>query len=478
MEPSLNTVQPQPAPMPAPARVNEQDLFTSPDTARKVVDMLGAPSLSRQGGRFIRGLPNGSGHNRGEAARADARELLEPLLGKRIVHLPYEIAGNMHRITRHLRSRGVDATSVNYYDNWLKYRCDLNLGLHIPLQAQDVHKLTSFAGQALGRFDIFHFHFAHSMLPNLQDLEELKARGKKVLFSFWGSDMRSLEWLAYQHARFLGYDPPRPYSMNMDQYELVKKINAYSDVMLGPPFIPRFVYLTGNIDLDDWRIGDKAAYAAQSPIKKDPDKVYFLHAPSDNLKKGSFWVEKLLGQCQAEGLPIETILVSGVPHNQVKPLYAAADFAVDQVTTGSFGLFSLEMMSWEIPVLAFIDEWFRRFKNLAPVINVTRKNFVERVRQCVELKSSGRHADLGRRARRWVLANRAVGGEALDQYLTIYSLLARDLPVPHFPNPAWYMQEQGIAAGVKSEFHRWMREMGVYAEMGVEQGSYDKRLYY
>ncbi len=460
------------APHPAPEPLEE--LFRTADSDRPVAEMLGAPGLNREGGRRILGLPVSDE----KLWFRDERDLLDSIKGKRIVHLPMEIAGNMHRITRHLRAKGLNATSVCYADTWLQYPADVHLDLK-PLPVQErIRKVRDFAARAMAEYDIFHFHYGQSMLPDYSDLDELKQRGKKLVFSFWGSDMRSPEWLVYQFARFLGYDPPQPYSVTLEQFRSIRKISAYADAMLGVPFIPRYILILGDSDPAEWDPEERRRLARQRAGDKDPDKVYFLHAPSNPMKKGTHWLERLMGECVSEGMPVEILTVTNVPHHQVKQHYALADFALDQVAVGSFGLFGVEMMSWEIPVLAYHDEWFRRLKNFAPVISLTRENFKRRIGQCVEMHRSGQTEQLGRRCRQWVLDNRQVAVDGMQEYLKLYSLLALDLPVPHFHNPSWYLQERRILAGEKSEFHRYLRENGLDRAMGINFKEYDRRLYF
>ncbi|MBW2046001.1 MAG: hypothetical protein JRI96_14160, partial [Deltaproteobacteria bacterium] len=58
------------------------------------------------------------------------RQKIDALADKKILHAPFEIAGNMARITRMLRERNINATSANYYDSWLNYQCDINLNIN------------------------------------------------------------------------------------------------------------------------------------------------------------------------------------------------------------------------------------------------------------------------------------------------------------------------------------------------------------
>ncbi|MBN2254273.1 MAG: hypothetical protein JW736_01055 [Deltaproteobacteria bacterium] len=398
------------------------------------------------------------------------------LSDKKIIHCPFEIAGNMARITRYLRAHGVHAMSANYYDSWLQYHCDINLNINSLPQEKKGEAIDAFARQTIDEYDIFHFHFAHSLYPDLHDLEELRGRDKKILFSFWGSDMRSPECFFYNMARFLGYDPPRPYTFTFNLYVLHKTINQYADVMLGSPYIPRWLRIPGLIDSYEWTLDEKRELLKKKAIEKDPCKIYFLHAPSTGWKKGTKIIMGLLDECKQEGMPIEVLYVSGMPPEKAKPIYAHADFAIDQIAGGTFGLFGNEMMCWEIPVLVYQNEEWDTLRGFPPVINITRDTFKEKIAHCVEMKKNGTYDEWGHRCRQWVLANTDFQ-VSLPRYLNIYSSLVRGEEVPQYCNRNWYRQEQMLQSGVKSDFYRYMIEEKIFDHIGLEISNYDKRLY-
>ncbi len=398
------------------------------------------------------------------------------LSGKKILHAPFEIAGNMNRITKYLKLQNIDATSANYYDSWLKFKCDINLNVDRLPESERSKAIDSFARTAISKYDIFHFHFAQSLYPDFRDLEELKQKGKKIIFSFWGSDQRSGEWILYQQAKFMGYHPPKPYFNTLNQYHTHKFINRYADVMLGSTCIPRGLWIPGQIDVSQWSLEEKEQILQGKMVEKDHKKTYFLHAPSTNWKKGSNIVLNLLKECKKDGMPIEILYFSKIPQEKAKQIYAYADFAIDQVGVGTFGLFGIEMMCWQIPVLVYQTDLFDRLRNYPPIIKITKDNFKSQIAKCIDMKKSGENVELGKKGRRWAITNAEMSVH-LPKYLSIYRDLAEGKRILQYVNNSWYEQEHLLQRGIKSEFYKYMIEENVFDEMQMKTPAYDKRLY-
>jgi len=247
--------------------------------------------------------------------------------------------------------------------------------------------------------------------------------------------------------------------------------------MLGSPYIPRWLRLPGLIDVSEWSLEEKEKLIKKNIIVKDPRKTYFLHAPSSGLKKGTPIIRKLLEECKNEGMPIEVLYVSQLPQEKAKQIYAYADYAIDQVGSGTFGLFGNEMMCWQIPVLVYqTDEWDRR-RNFPPVIKILKKTFKEQVRRCIEMKKTGEIVELGKKGRQWVIENSDFS-LSLPKYLTIYKKLFEGNEIPQHCNRRWYQQEHMLQNGVKSELYRYLIEENVFEKIGIRVQDYDKRLYY
>ena len=401
----------------------------------------------------------------------------DPLAGKKILHTPFEIAGNMDRITKYLNRQDVAATSVNYYDSWLKYKCDLNLNINSLPENKRIYAIDQFARDAIERYDIFHFHFAHSLYPDFRDLERLKEKGKKIIFHFWGSDQRGPEWIFYNQAKFLGYDPPKPYTFTLDLYNKHKTINRYADVLIGAYAIPRGIFIAGIAELSAWSLEEKARILDKKAIDKDPQKTYFVHAPSCYWKKGTTIILELFNQCKQEGMPIELLYVNQLPTDQAREIYAFADFALEQVGPGTFGLFGIEMMCWEIPVLVYHTPLLDRIRDNPPVIKITKETFKNQIAKCVEMKRTHECEKIGKRSRRWAHQHLDISS-GIHNYLAIYRALLEGGQVKQYVNKVWYQQEHMLQSGFKSDFYRYMIEEGVFEELNINIGDYDQRLYY
>jgi len=398
------------------------------------------------------------------------------LAASKVLHAPFEVAGNMARITSHLRRLGVNATSANYYDNWLQYNCDINLKLNSANTEERDAKIAEFARQAANEYDIFHFHFAHSLTRDLSDLPKLKDAGKKILFSFWGSDSRSNEWILYAQAKFLGYDPPKPYALSKELYEDHKQINRYADVMFGLDNIPRGLWVRGHADTSAWPLADREAIRLKKARPRDPEITYFVHAPSSNWKKGSSMILSMFEECRKEGMPIEMILVYNLTPEQARTQYAYADYAIDQAGVGTYGLFGVEMMCWQIPVLVYHTPLFDRLRGDPPVINITKANFRQQIERCVQMKKTGEIQELGEISRQWAIEKEDIN-LGIPVYLQTYLELVQGNSIPQHVNRAWYDEEARMQAGVKSEFYRYMLENRVFEEINVEPPDYDRDLY-
>ena len=246
--------------------------------------------------------------------------------------------------------------------------------------------------------------------------------------------------------------------------------------MIGAYAIPRGIFIPGIANLSAWSLEEKGRILEKKIFNKDKRKTFFVHAPSSNWKKCSAVIVDLFNQCKNEGMPIELLYVNQLPPHQAKQIYAYADYALDQVGPGTFGLFGIEMMSWEIPVLVYHIPLLDRIRDNPPVIRITKENFKRQIEKCVEMKKSGEIMELEKRCRRWVLDHVDIN-DGVKEYMAIYRDLIRDNQVKQYVNKSWYQQEQILQSGFKSDFYKYMVEEGVFDELRLKMKDYDKRLY-
>jgi tetratricopeptide (TPR) repeat protein len=413
-----------------------------------------------------------------QAGRISQKDLAS-LKGHKILIGPSEIAGLAGRLSRLMKQSGVDIVSLDYgYNRWAKFNCDISLNLpgRPPQEAQRV--LKEFVERAINEYDLFHFIYGRSLIMDMSDLRLLAQLGKKLVMSYVGSDNVAQEVILYNQARFLGYDPPKPYCMTRQHAANHEIANRYVDVILGNNSIPRGRLVPGYAETEAWTPQSKQAVLEEINQDKSPDKLYVLFAPTSDFHKGTTMVLNLLEQCKAKGLPVELLLIKRLPQDEARKVYALADVVIDNVGSGTFGQLGVELMLWEVPVLVYQTEFYRHLRKGSPDMHITHENFIDTIARCARMKQTGELAELGRKSRQWVLDHLDVHKQGLPEYISIYASLLEGKPVPQFFNRTWYQLVDMMNRGVKSNFYKFMFQNKVFDQIGVKVESYDQTLYH
>jgi glycosyltransferase involved in cell wall biosynthesis len=271
----------------------------------------------------------------------------------RVVHCPVNTAGIPWANVQALRRKGVDARLVVFE----RYR------LH-PEADWDLARPDGFVGRQLVQWrallellpstDIFHFYFGLTLVPKTFQFPILRALGKRSLFHYLGSDIRGKtpEQLAYGR---------RADAQVIGSYDATRWV---PDAAVIPPGI------------------DLTMYRQLVSLTNSPPRI--VHAPSSRTRKGT---EHVIAAC--EGLDAELDIVEGLPHEQARERYRAADIIVDQLNAGWYGMFAIEAMALGKPVVSFLhDEAVRRtveaFGVSVPIVRATKETLRERLRALLE----------------------------------------------------------------------------------------------
>ena len=80
-----------------------------------------------------------------------------------------------------------------------------------------------------------------------------------------------------------------------------------------------------------------------------------MHAPSAQGYKGTEYVLQAITRLEKD-YEVEFVLVHDIPHSQTKEIYQRADIIIDQLLTGTYGVFTVEAMALGKPVVCYIRE--------------------------------------------------------------------------------------------------------------------------
>lgn len=302
----------------------------------------------------------------------------------RILHLPVNIAGVSTTLSRSMRKLGHKSDVCVWNSTAFNYEADFNLHFDKPL----LWRLRHISGflfflYALPKYDVFHFSFGHSFLPDnsYRDLTLIKRLGKKVVMQYYGTDVR----------RMSIYSQLNPYAdkilinneaVILDQ--LQRAARYFDNVVVFTPelklyveeFFNRVEIIPIPILLEDIK-----------PHLPDPQKPVPLvvHAPSKRANKGTDFILQAINNLRNAGVLFEFKLVENLPHAQALQIYQQADIIVDQLVSSTYGGVTIEGMALAKPVLCSLNlEMQQTHWPDIPVINAGPDTVFDELKRLIE----------------------------------------------------------------------------------------------
>src|SRR5215212_8069369 len=285
----------------------------------------------------------------------------------RVTHCPVNFAGIPWQNVLALRRKGVDARLVVFNRELRHPEADWSLDRHGGFARRQLTQWRALA-QLLPRTDVFHFYFGLTLVPKSLQFPLVRAAGKKSVFHYLGSDIRgkSPEELAYGRRA---------------DAQIVGSFDALR-------WVPGAEMIPPGLDLTPF-----------TPVPpSDRERPLVVHAPSDRKKKGT---EYVIAACRQ--LPVDLDIVEGLPHEQARERFKAADIVVDQLNAGWHGVFALEAMALGKPVVVHlkpdvVQQAERSYGTKVPLVAATKETLVDALRPLVESPALRRETGAASRA--------------------------------------------------------------------------------
>ena len=332
----------------------------------------------------------------------------------RVLHGTCEVANQMFTISRGLQAQGIGAETLSYYPSYLNYRSDHVLDINaFSDKSQAVLETRKYAESLVDQYDIFHFHFGSSLTLDYSDLPLLVEKGKKVVMQYWGSEVRRLS-LARQLNPWVktkvtdenvirrGLETVSTYVTHciVSDYELFEYVKDYFDQVHVIP---------AALDLSQYESGVESADGT--------GRLLVVHAPTSPEYKGTPQLIKAVDELKRE-IDFDFQLVQGMPHDEARKAYGRADVIVDQLLTGSYGLFSVEAMAMGKPVVTWISDFMKeKYPPELPIVSANPDTIEDRLRYL--LTHRGELPALGQAGRRYVERyhdHNKIAAQVLDVY--------------------------------------------------------------
>ncbi|MCL2802876.1 MAG: hypothetical protein FWD29_02795 [Micrococcales bacterium] len=245
-------------------------------------------------------------------------------------------------------------------------RIDLALDLVLPATHVLIEDMIPFLG--LDRRSDW------STLPQQsgKEAEMLLASGRDVAVVIHGSSGRA-------PARHAALYPLSPFAdRDRDDTNVYETLTARVLEASGELGVPRFVATLDMLDFVEdatWLpiIIDPANFAPAQAWEPE-GRLKVLHMPSDDFKKGTTWVDQILGRLDQEGV-IEYRRLAGIHHTLVPALLREIDVVVDQVSLGNVAtLANQTMAAGRLSVGLLPGHVRRRYPQDPPVLSADPTN--------------------------------------------------------------------------------------------------------
>jgi len=340
----------------------------------------------------------------------------------RILHAPAIITHQQWTISRAQRQLGHKSDVMTFnanMPNLLFRKCDINLNFNrnhmgfspskIVPTAWFVLRFAVFFIIALFKYDVFHFH-SESFLGSHSDLDLriLRFFRKKIVFQYWGCDIRLKTMSLLDEAASTCRNCIRACQNTRKYRDMINHLKFADFRVYGGAdcsrFVPDALFLQIGIDLNNWLPADEIPIEHRlKSVAVDTIRILqpFENKDARGDQKGVRFAKAAAEALKREGRKIDYIVLDGVPLEAMKYYYQQADIVIDQFTTGWHGNVSVEAMAMSRPVLCYLsDEALRLLPEGNPIVNTPADRVKEKLSELIEDRKL--RQDIGRQGRNYI----------------------------------------------------------------------------
>jgi hypothetical protein len=201
-----------------------------------------------------------------------------------------------------------------------------------------------------------YFEFVHDIRWHRGNEAEVRALADAADLIHLTNDFKAYFWLRqhkprkpaliHHHGTLFRNNPERMLS----EARRFGMVQAVSTIDLKRPAPDALHWLPTAYDLDE------LARLREEHRRPEDGRIVVAHAPTNREIKSTDAFEAAIRTLQAEGLPVDALIIANKTHAECLRLKATADIYFDQVKLG-YGCNAIEAWGMGIPVIAGADDW-------------------------------------------------------------------------------------------------------------------------
>jgi len=238
-----------------------------------------------------------------------------------------------------------------------------------------------------------------------------------MVMNYWGDDIR-LESVAKRHNPY--YDLAGYQKDDNAISQRVKRLASYVNTAIvadhelyqyASLFFERIAVVRQAIDTTHYEVG------FPDPGTKVP---LIVHSPSDRNIKGTRYILQALERLK-NYYQFDFRLLEKLSHDEVVHVTRGADIVIDQLLSGTYGIFALEAMALGKPVLCYIrEDLIDKYPSELPIVNSNVTTIADTLEKL--LTDGTLRLELGKRGRQYVERyhdSKVVAKTLLDVYKSL-----------------------------------------------------------
>ncbi|CAN5137722.1 hypothetical protein BH23BAC1_BH23BAC1_00810 [soil metagenome] len=252
--------------------------------------------------------------------------------------------------------------------------------------------------------DVLHYVWSPAF-ENGEDLAYAEKLKKPIFIEWLGSDIRDPDYLKeinpyYKKAYNNGYEYALYESkINSEvrqkiffKYKATPLLSPEMSLYANRAFFPKVKILYQRLNVNDF----KAVFP-----DKNNTRPLIVHSPSAKVAKGSNYIIGVIDELKSQ-FDFDFKILHDMHRSEVLALMQNADIFIDQIIIGSYGMATMEAMSFGKPVMCFIlpEVFTAGLSRKCPIVNSNPDNLKENL--IMLLKNPQLRHDLGKKSRAFV----------------------------------------------------------------------------